>query len=63
MLMAGPAVNLASILVVHKSMGRRFTSIYLICRSFRKLHIVSEISKIFDHKNNPTVFSNQTVGL
>ena len=29
MLMAGPAVNLASILVVHKSMGRRFTSIYL----------------------------------
>ena len=30
MLMAGPAVNLASILVVHKSMGRRFTSIYLI---------------------------------
>ncbi|MBR6318824.1 MAG: permease [Prevotella sp.] len=30
MLMAGPAVNLASILVVHKSMGRRFTSIYLL---------------------------------
>ena len=30
MLMAGPAVNLASILVVHKSMGRRFTSIYLM---------------------------------
>ena len=29
-LMAGPAVNLASILVVHKSMGRRFTSIYLM---------------------------------
>ena len=29
MLMAGPAVNLASILVVHKSMGRRFTTIYL----------------------------------
>ena len=29
MLMAGPAVNLASILVVHKSMGRRFTAIYL----------------------------------
>ena len=28
--MAGPAVNLASILVVHKSMGRRFTSIYLM---------------------------------
>ena len=30
MLMAGPAVNLASILVVHKSMGRRFTAIYLL---------------------------------
>ena len=30
MLMAGPAVNLASILVVHKAMGRRFTSIYLM---------------------------------
>ena len=30
MLMAGPAVNLASILVVHKSMGRRFTSVYLM---------------------------------
>ena len=30
MLMAGPAVNLASILVVHKSMGRRFTSVYLL---------------------------------
>ena len=30
MLMAGPAVNLASILVVHKSMGRRFTSAYLM---------------------------------
>ena len=30
MLMAGPAVNLASILVVHKSMGRRFTTIYLM---------------------------------
>ena len=30
MLMAGPAVNLASILVVYKSMGRRFTSIYLL---------------------------------
>ena len=29
MLMAGPAVNLASILVVHKSMGRCFTAIYL----------------------------------
>ena len=26
----GPAVNLASILVVHKAMGRRFTWIYLI---------------------------------
>ena len=30
MLMAGPAVNLASILVVHKSMGHRFTSVYLM---------------------------------
>lgn len=30
MLMAGPAVNLASILVVHKSLGRRFTSVYLL---------------------------------
>ncbi|MBE6269946.1 MAG: heavy metal-associated domain-containing protein [Prevotella ruminicola] len=30
MLMAGPAVNMASILVVHKSMGRRFTSVYLM---------------------------------
>jgi len=30
MLMAGPAVNMASILVVHKAMGRRFTSIYLM---------------------------------
>ena len=30
MLMAGPAVNLASILVVHKAMGRRFTWIYLL---------------------------------
>lgn len=30
MLMAGPAVNLASILVIHKSLGRRFTSIYLM---------------------------------
>ena len=30
MLMAGPAVNLASILVVHKAMGRRFTMIYLL---------------------------------
>jgi len=30
MLMAGPAVNLASILVVNKSMGRQFTSIYLL---------------------------------
>ncbi len=30
MLMAGPAVNLASILVVRKSLGRRFTWIYLM---------------------------------
>ena len=30
MLMAGPAVNLASIHVVHKAMGRRFTWIYLM---------------------------------
>ncbi|MCR4959437.1 MAG: permease [Prevotella sp.] len=30
MLMAGPAVNLASILVIHKAMGRRFTSLYLL---------------------------------
>ena len=30
MLMAGPAVNLASILVVNKSLGRRFTTIYLL---------------------------------
>ena len=30
MLMAGPAVNLASILVLHKAMGRRFTWIYLM---------------------------------
>ena len=30
MLMAGPAINLASILVVNKAMGRRFTSIYLM---------------------------------
>jgi len=30
MLMAGPAVNMASILVVHKSMGRHFTSVYLM---------------------------------
>ena len=30
MLMAGPAVNLASILVVYKAMGRRFTWIYLM---------------------------------
>ena len=30
MLMAGPAVNLASILVVRKAMGRRFTGIYLL---------------------------------
>jgi len=30
MLIAGPAVNLASILVIHKSMGRRFTTIYLL---------------------------------
>ena len=30
MLMAGPAVNLASILVVRKAMGRRFTLIYLL---------------------------------
>jgi len=30
MLMAGPAVNMASILVVHKSMGRRFTFVYLM---------------------------------
>jgi hypothetical protein len=30
MLMAGPAVNLASILVVRKSMGKRFTRIYLL---------------------------------
>ena len=30
MLMAGPAVNLASILVVHKSMGHRFTLVYLM---------------------------------
>lgn len=30
MLMAGPAVNLASILVVRKSLGRRFTVIYLL---------------------------------
>jgi len=30
MLMAGPAVNLASILVIHKAMGRRFTVIYLM---------------------------------
>ena len=30
MLMAGPAVNMASILVVNKAMGRRFTSIYLL---------------------------------
>lgn len=30
MLMAGPAVNLASILVVRKAMGRRFTAVYLL---------------------------------
>ena len=30
MLMAGPAVNLASILVVNKSLGQRFTTIYLL---------------------------------
>lgn len=30
MLMAGSAVNLASILVVNKAMGRRFTSVYLM---------------------------------
>ena len=30
MLMAGPAVNLASILVIWKAMGRRFTGIYLL---------------------------------
>lgn len=30
MLMAGPAVNAASILVVHKAMGRRFTALYLL---------------------------------
>ena len=30
MLMAGPAVNLASILVVHKAMGQRFTAVYLL---------------------------------
>ena len=30
MLMAGPAVNLASILVVRKAMGRRFTWIYIL---------------------------------
>ena len=30
MLMAGPAVNLASILVVRKAMGRKFTWIYLL---------------------------------
>ena len=30
MLMAGPAVNLASILVVRKAMGKRFTWIYLV---------------------------------
>lgn len=30
MLMSGPAVNMASILVVNKAMGRRFTSIYLL---------------------------------
>ena len=30
MLMAGPAVNIASILVVRKSMGSRFTWIYLL---------------------------------
>ena len=30
MLMAGPAVNLASILVIHKAMGQRFTAIYLM---------------------------------
>jgi len=30
MLMAGPAVNIASILVVRKSLGKRFTCIYLL---------------------------------
>ena len=30
MLMAGPAVNLASILVINKSLGRRFTTVYLL---------------------------------
>ena len=30
MLMAGPAVNMASILVVRKSLGRRFTCIYIL---------------------------------
>lgn len=30
MLMAGPAINMASILVVRKSLGTRFTSIYLL---------------------------------
>lgn len=30
MLMAGPAVNLASILVVRKALGKRFTAIYLL---------------------------------
>lgn len=30
MLMAGPAVNLASILVVRKSLGRRFTAVYIL---------------------------------
>lgn len=30
MLMAGPAVNIASVLVVRKSMGARFTTVYLL---------------------------------
>lgn len=30
MLMAGPAVNLASILVIRKALGKRFTAIYLL---------------------------------
>ena len=29
MLMAGPAVNMASILVIRKSMGGRFTAVYI----------------------------------
>ncbi len=57
MLMAGPAVNLASILVVHKSMGRRFTAVYLFT-----IVVFSVLFGLLLNASGLELFSSQSQG-